>query len=153
MNSNVRYMSVLALNVRFGHALAQKLQALLRQVDHLALVLLSVFGLGFDISARNSTDVLDNVLGLANEPNQGLVLRLEKLQQGPHGNVLERRVSGLQESAEISVHAAVGFLPVLYKDAVIAHYKSQSISRRNSGTYLWKTSCREPRRCSLGPQC
>lgn len=59
----------LALNMSLRHALSQELKAALGQVNHLTLVLVLEFVLGLDLAVRNGSDVLDDVLCLADESN------------------------------------------------------------------------------------
>jgi hypothetical protein len=66
--------------VGFGHALSQKLEATLRQVDHFALVIvLSEVVFGFDLAVCNLLDHLNNLVGLADQSDQGLVFGFEEL--------------------------------------------------------------------------
>lgn len=108
--------------MRLGHALSKELQTALGQVDDFALVLILEFVAGLDLTVCNVSNVLDDILGLTDEPNQSLVLRFEQLEQSPDSNVLESRVAGLKEPAEISVNSALRLRPVLYKDGVITNY-------------------------------
>jgi hypothetical protein len=58
------------LNVSLGLALAKKLQTPLSKIHHLALIILLVkLGLGLNLPVGNNLDLVDNVLGLANQPN------------------------------------------------------------------------------------
>lgn len=107
--------------MRLRFALPQKLEAALRKAHNLAFVLVLKFVTGLDLAIRNVSDVLDNVLSLADKSNQGLILGFEQLQQRPYRNMLERGVTRLQESAEISMNAAVWLCPVLNKDRVVAN--------------------------------
>lgn len=104
-----------------GHALAKEFQASLSQVHHFALVFFLKVGFRIDLAVRNVSNVFDDVIGLTNETNQGLVFRFEQLQQGPDGNMLEGGVTRLKEAAEVAVNAAVGFVPVLDEDGVVAN--------------------------------
>lgn len=102
-------------------ALAKKLEASLRQVDDFSFVLLFRLGVRFDLAVGNASNVFDNVVGLSDLANQRLVFRFEQLQQCPDSNVLESGVARLQESAQISVNASVGLVPVLDENGVVAN--------------------------------
>src|SRR5689334_471790 len=108
----------LALDMSLGHALSEKLQATLGQVDNFTLILVFEFVIRFDLTVRDASDMLDDILGLSDKPDQGLILGLEELQECPNCNVLECRIARLQETAEISVDSTLGFSPVLYKNGV-----------------------------------
>lgn len=106
----------------FRHALAQQFQASLGKVDNLAfIVVINSVGLRFDLSLGNLLDHVDNFVRLSDLANQRLVLGLEKLEECPYGDVLERGVSAGQESTEVTVNAAVGFCPVLDEDGIVAN--------------------------------
>lgn len=116
----------LALNVRLGNAaLTQELETSLSQVNDLAFVLLLSLGIG-NLAVRDAANVLDDVVGLADLADQGLVFGFKQLQKRPHGNVLEGGVSRLEEATEVPVDAAVGLVPVLNKDGVVADWQSSS---------------------------
>lgn len=102
-------------------ALAKKLEASLRQVDDFSFVLLFRLGVRFDLAVGNASNVFDNVVGLSDLANQRLIFRFEQLQQCPDSNVLESGVARLQESAQISVNASVGLVPVLDENGVVAN--------------------------------
>lgn len=59
--------------------LSQQLQAALGKVNNLPLVVILDFILRLHLSVGNLLDHLDNVIRLANEANELLVLRLEQL--------------------------------------------------------------------------
>ena len=136
---------------------AKDLQTPLRQGDDLPFTLIVLaFAIAFDVLLRDAFDHIDNLFALADQPDQRLVLRLEQLQQGPDGDVLERRVAAGQEAREVAVDAAVGLRPVLDEDGVVAH--CEHVSRRDANnrieaeTNLWTTdfprrrpSCPAPR--------
>ena len=108
--------------MRFISTLTQKFETTLSEAHDFAFVLLLELGLSLDLTVRNVPDIFNNILGLANQADERLVFGLEKLQQGPNGNVLEGGVTRLQEAAEVSVNALVGLVPVLYENRVIANY-------------------------------
>lgn len=128
-----------ALDVSLGHALSEKLQAALCQVDNLALiVVIAELVIGLDLAVRNLLDHFDDVVGLANESYQSLVLRLEQLQQCPDCDVLERSVAAGKEPAQVPVDAAVGFRPVLDEDGVITDCCSILASDSSRDRHVYK---------------
>lgn len=102
-------------------ALAQEFEASLRQVDNFSFVFLLCFRVRFNLAVGNASNVFDNVVGLSDLANQGLVFRFEQLQQCPDSNVLEGGIARLQESAQVSVNATVGLVPVLDEDRVVTN--------------------------------
>jgi hypothetical protein len=119
----------LILDMFLRRPLPQQFQAPLREVDHFALVV--VFGLIIRLE-RAVGDLLhhaDNIVRLADEPDQLLILRLEQLEQRPDGYMLERGVSAAEEPAEVAVDAITGLGPVLDEDAVVAHYMTQKLAQ------------------------
>jgi hypothetical protein len=100
-----------------GHALAKQLQASLSQINNFALFfIVAILGLGFNLPVRNCSDVLNDVIGLADMANQSLVLGLKQLQQSPDSNVLESGIARLQKSAEVSVYSSIRLVPILNED-------------------------------------
>ena len=69
----------LALDMSLRHALSKKFQAALGQVDNLTLILVLEFVVGFDLAVCNRPDMFNDILRLANETDQGLILRLKQL--------------------------------------------------------------------------
>lgn len=104
-----------------ARALPKKLQASLCEVDHLAFVVVVKLIVRLDWTVGNRLDLVDNVLGLADQLDEALILRLEELQQRPYRNVLEGRIAAPQEPNQVPVNSTVGRLPILYKNRVIAN--------------------------------
>lgn len=104
--------------------LSQQLQATLSKVDNLSLVVILNFILRLHLPVGNLLDHFDDIVRLANKANELLVLRLEKLKQGPNRNVLERSVTTRKEPAKVAVDAVAGLQPVLNKDTVVPNCSS-----------------------------
>lgn len=100
---------------------SEQLQASSRQADDLALAVFIVLIVRLDVTIRDALDHRDNRARFADEVEQPGVVRLKELQECPNRNVLERRVSAVQESGKVAVNATVGLIPVLQKDGVITH--------------------------------
>lgn len=60
-----------------GAALAKKFQTSLRKVNHLALVFLFRVRFRLNLSTSNRSNMLNNILGLADKTDEALVLRLK----------------------------------------------------------------------------
>jgi hypothetical protein len=112
----------LALDMSLGHALSQKLEATLGQVNNFALVLVFEFVVRLDLTVCDASNMLDDVLGLSDKSNQSLILGLKELQECPDSDVLECRITRLKEAAEVSVNSTLGLGPVLHKDRVVADF-------------------------------
>lgn len=104
-----------------GPSLAQQLQTPLRQVDHLALVVVLELVVRLDLAVGDLLDHLDHGVRLADEADEFLVFRLEQLQKGPDGDVLEGRVAAVEEPAEVAVDALARLVPVSDEDAVVTN--------------------------------
>lgn len=102
------------------HALTEQLKAPLRKRDDLALVLVEL-AVRLGHALRDARYQAADVVRLANEPDEALVLGLDELQQGPDGDVLERGVPALEEAAEVAVDSPTRLGPVLGEDGVITY--------------------------------
>ena len=138
-------------------SLAQQLERPLSKLHHLALSIFLVFIVGFNRFVGNGFDHLHNLLRLADQVDELLVLGLQKLKESPDGDMLEGRVATRQEALKITVNAAVWLIPVLNKDRIVANC-SESVFMpvlRRRMTYPLMTGCRVPQhyclvlRCSL----
>ncbi len=80
-------------------ALSQQLQRTLSQLHHLALaILLVIIVVGLNRLVGNCFDHLNDFFRLADKVDQLLILRLEKLEQCPDGDVLESCISTCEEA-------------------------------------------------------
>jgi len=107
--------------VTLSPALSQELQTTPGQLDHLTLVLVVLSVLRFDLAVRDLLDHLHDVIGLTDETDELLVFRLEQLEKRPDGDVLEGRVTAVEEPAEVAVDAVAWLGPISNKDAVVAN--------------------------------
>lgn len=97
-----------------GTTLAQELQASLGKIDHLTLVVLFwLVRFGFDLLVRNLANHLNDIVGLANQANQFLIFRLQKLKQCPDGDMLERGVTAAKEPAQVTMNSTIRLSPCL----------------------------------------
>ncbi|KAI6767535.1 hypothetical protein HG530_005544 [Fusarium avenaceum] len=114
-------------------------EELMIQVDDLTFILVLEFIVGLDLSVCNASNVFDDILSFTDESDQSLILRLEQLKKGPHGNVLECGITRLQESAKVSVDSALGLGPVLREVAqgsstVTLNLDAWRMSKRDENT-------------------
>jgi hypothetical protein len=73
------------------------------------------------LSVRDLLDHLHDVIGLTDETDELLVFRFEQLEQRPDGNVLESRVTAVEEPAEVSVNAVTWLGPISDEDGIVAN--------------------------------
>ena len=58
--------------------------------------------------------------------------RLQKLYDGPYGDVLEGRVRAREETVQVSVHAAVGLIPNVVECGIVIRCRAAVYSRHIS---------------------
>jgi hypothetical protein len=114
-------MRSLSFDVAFGSALSEEFQAALGKTDNFSLIVIVRPVTRLDLAVCNQPDHVHDIVGLADEADQLLVLRLEQLKQGPDGNVLESWIAARQVSAQVSVDAVAWLRPMADKDGVVTN--------------------------------
>ena len=105
--------------------MTEQLQAALCEIDDFSLIVLIVNGLWIILSIGNTSDLLHDIFGLANETDECPVLGFEELEKRPSRDVLECRITRFQEAAQVAVNTTIRFVPILHEYGVIADYKTR----------------------------